>query len=361
MTQDRDSYEQVIERNPPRIKLSSGVNLLSERLGAKALLCSDDFFARMDNLIKDNDAIYIHHKYTEDGKWMDGWESRRKRTEGHDWCILRMGVPGVVEAFDLDTSFFTGNHAPMASVEGCYAPDCKDTPADLSHLTWEPLLKMSPLQLGSQNIYLTQSTRVFTHLRLNIFPDGGVARLRAYGDPAPIWQQTADDQRFPLRDDEVDLVSMRHGGKALLCSDMYFGDMNNLIAPGRARVMGEGWETRRSRRVGFDWIIVELGARGTVSSLAFDTHLFKGNFAESIELLGVDAHGANLLELSSQNQLPWQPILDRVTLQAHEERFFREEINPIGTISHVKLRVYPDGGVSRMRVYGQRSKVDYDE
>lgn len=354
---DSSSYDEIITRNPPRVSLSSGVNLLSEAMGARALLCSDDFFAGMDNLIKPNDAIFIAHKYTDLGKWMDGWESRRKRTQGHDWCILRLGVAGVIQALDLDTAHFLGNHAPVASVDACYAPDCDDSEASLHALPWMPLLAQVPLNRGAQNIFCTGSSEAFTHLRLNIFPDGGVARLRAYGAPSPSWRPSVDDERFMLQEGEVDLAALRNGGQALVCSDMFFGVMSNLIAPGRARVMGEGWETRRSRRVGHDWIIVALGARGDVSAVVVDTHHFKGNFPESFDLLGVDAGHADLSTLTGDH-LTWQTLISRNQLAASEERMYRSEVASIGPITHIKLRIYPDGGVSRLRVYGHRSTSD---
>lgn len=354
------TLEQTITRNPPRVSVSNGINMLSEALGARALACSDDFFAEMGNMLKPQDAVFIAHKYTERGKWMDGWESRRKRVAGYDWCVLRLGVAGVINALDIDTAHFLGNHAPIASVDACCAPNCDDSPEALAALPWSPLLGQVPLNRGAQNIFTTGSTEVVTHLRLNIFPDGGVARLRAYGEPAPSWTPSVDDERFELREGEVDLAALRNGGEALLCSDMFFGVMSNLIAPGRARVMGEGWETRRSRRVGFDWIVVKLGERGRVSAVGVDTNHFKGNFPESVALLGVDAPHAELTDLADDS-LEWRTLLPRDTSAADEERLYRDQLADIGPITHVKLLVYPDGGVSRLRVYGAREPLEGGE
>ena len=334
------------------IGLANGIDLLDERIGAKALLCSDDFFAEMDNLTKFPDAIFIPEKYTERGKWMDGWESRRKREKGYDWCILRLGVAGSIRMFDIDTAHFLGNHAPIASIEGACAPTCADTEEELRQLQWFPLLDQVPLARGSQNLFVPENQKTVTHVRLNMFPDGGIARLRAYGQPNPSWKPSVDDARFSLLEGEVDLAALRNGAQALLCSDMFFGEMSNLIAPGRARVMGEGWETRRSRRIGSDWIVVRLGTKGTVSGVVLDTNHFKGNFPESASVFGVYAPNATLTELSSP-RLPWREIVPRTKLRAHEERFFRDEIVATGPFDHVMLRIYPDGGVSRMRIYGR--------
>ncbi|MBK05022.1 MAG: allantoicase [Deltaproteobacteria bacterium] len=335
------------------IGISNGIDLLAESLGGKALLCSDDFFASMDNLVKEGRGVFLPDEYTERGKWMDGWESRRKRDEGHDWCILKLGVPGVISVFDIDTNHFLGNHAPFASVEGCFAPDADDT-SDFSDVNWKPLLGQVPLQRGSQNLCMASSQEPVTHLKLHIYPDGGVARFRAYGKPMPRWEQSEDDSRFPLKEGEIDLAALRNGGEALVCSDMFFGTMHNLIAPGRARVMGEGWETRRSRREGYDWIIVKLGAIGNIDFVVADTNHFKGNFPESFRLYGLHAPETSLLELQQSSQ-PWEEIIPQTKMQAHHEHMFRDEIKARGPFSHVRLDIFPDGGVSRLRVYGSKA------
>lgn len=329
----------------------NAIDLLSEKLGGRAISCSDDFFAEVGNLVKEEDAIFIPDKYTERGKWMDGWESRRKREEGHDWAILRLGVPGQIDVIDIDTSHFLGNHAPIASIEYACDEDCSDT--DVDQLEFHPLLEQVPLQKGSSNYFcIKNSPSKITHLKLHIYPDGGVARLRVYGKPNPSWKVNEDDLRYQLVEGEVDLAAMRNGGQALLCSDMFFGVMSNLIAPQRARVMGEGWETRRSRRVGFDWIIVKLGTVGTVSSIVLDTNHFKGNFAHSAQVEGILNPDISLMELQESE---WTPILPNQFLKEHFEHQYRNEIVNSGPFSHVRLRIYPDGGVSRMRVYGQVS------
>lgn len=328
-------------------QFSNLLDLLAEELGGEALSCSDDFFASMHNLTKSGRGVFIEDKYTERGKWMDGWESRRKRVAGHDWCILKLGVPGTIGAFDIDTNHFLGNHPPFASVEGAYLKD-GDT---LKDAQWFTLLDQSTLRPGSQNLFLAQAAGPITHLRLNIFPDGGVARFRAYGKPQSTWQQTEDDKRFAchLKEGEADLAALRNGGRALVCSDMFFGPMHNLIAPGRAKVMGEGWETKRSRRVGFDWIIVKLGAVGRINLAVVDTNHFKGNFPESCEIEAICEPDRPLTDL---NDAPWQPLLARHKLTAHHEHIFRDELEAVGPVSHIRLKIFPDGGISRLRLYG---------
>ncbi|MFL5774308.1 MAG: allantoicase, partial [Flavisolibacter sp.] len=199
-------------------------DLAAERLGGQTILCSDDFFAEMENLIKSGRGIFIPDKYTDRGKWMDGWESRRKRTPGHDWCIVALATPGKIHGVDIDTNHFLGNHPPFASLEACYLKKTKKVKWD--ELPWKEILPKSPLNPGSQNFYEIRSDEVFTHVRLNIFPDGGVARLKVYGDVFRDWKKVDEDE-------EIDLAAAVNGARAVFCNDMFFSHMDNLIMPGR--------------------------------------------------------------------------------------------------------------------------------
>ncbi|MCA8942308.1 MAG: allantoicase [Planctomycetes bacterium] len=326
------------------------VDLASAAIGGRALSTNDEFFAECQNLVEPTEPVFLPDEYTEHGKWMDGWESRRKRGPGHDWCVLRLGASGVIRGVDIDTAHFLGNHPPFASLDATRA----DGDA-LESATWTEVLPQSPLRAGSQNLFAVLDPRAYTHVRLNIFPDGGVARLRVYGDVEPAWRAVDDElaRRHVARGD-VDLAALHNGGLALACSDMFFGSMNHLIAPGRAANMGEGWETRRRRGPGHDWIVVRLGGRGSVHVVELDTNHFKGNFPDRCRLEGIDAAGARTTDLIAHDG--WRTILDEMKMQADERRFLRDEIVERGPFTHVRLSVYPDGGVSRMRVFGQRAE-----
>jgi allantoicase len=335
------------------------INLADEGLGACALAASDEFFAPKENLLKPGRGEFLPDAYTDRGKLMDGWESRRKRVAGHDWCVVQLGTPGMIRVLDIDTNHFLGNHPPYASVEALRVEGAAQLDA-LERATWTEILPQVPLRPGSQNIFPVSHDpswpRSWTHLRLNIFPDGGVARLRAHGDVDPDWTVSDADPEVAalVEDGEVDLVSVRSGGLALACSDMFFGPMNNLILPGRAKNMGGGWETRRRRGPGFDWIVLRLGAPGTVGLIEIDTNHFKGNYPDAASLEGIMAPGAPLTEIVAPSAA-WQGVLPEVKLNAHERHFFREEIVRRGPFSHVRLSIFPDGGISRLRVYGRRN------
>ncbi|NUP06608.1 MAG: allantoicase [Polyangiaceae bacterium] len=318
---------------------SDRFDLASLRLGGAVIAASDDYFAEKENLLLPHPAVWKEHEYTDRGKWMDGWESRRKRTPGHDWAIIRLGVPGMLRGALVDTSFFRGNYPAACSIEAC--AEKSDAPLDtlLADSTeWTEVLPKSALAGDSRNAFSIESPYAFTHVRLNIFPDGGVARLRLYGDIAPDWRRQGHARG------EIDLAAAEHGGDVLIASDMFFGERRNLVMPGRARNMSDGWETRRRRGPGFDWAIVKLGAIGTITRLEIDTNHFKGNFPDTCVV-----EACRTTELEGAH---FEELLPRTKLQAHTRHYFEEELANLGPVSHVRLSVFPDGGVSRLRVYG---------
>jgi allantoicase len=323
------------------------VDLAAEKLGGAVLVANDEFFAPRENLLKPSAPVFIEGKYTDLGKWMDGWETRRRRTPGYDWCIIRLGAPGKIRGVVVDTSFFRGNYPEHFSLEAC-SIDGLPTIDELTGETveWTQLLPQLPLAGDSQNSFAVESEQRFTHLRFKIYPDGGVARLRIYGEVAPDWD------RLERLGGDVDLAAVENGGRVLQCSDMFFGHRHNLIMPGRAANMSDGWETKRRRGPGHDWTIIKLGRRGLIRRLEVDTAWFKGNFPESCALEATDA-GDFPEEKLTDLSVAWQSVLPRTTLQAHTRHFFENEILDAGMVSHLRFNIFPDGGVSRLRVYGR--------
>lgn len=325
------------------------LDLAVERLGGKVLLCSDDFFAEKENLIKPGRGIFIPDKYTDRGKWMDGWESRRKRTPGHDWCIIRLATTGRIHGVDIDTNHFLGNHPPYASIDAHRAKSIEYVSGGelkLQNVEWTEILPKSPLQPGSQNFFDIKDQHTFSFLRLNIYPDGGVARLKVYGEVVKDWSSIASNEL-------VDLASAVNGARAILCSDMFFSHMDNLLMPGRGVNMGDGWETKRSRTPGHkDWIIVKLAHPGIIEKALVDTCYFKGNYPDSCMLEGCMAD-SNEKDFTS---VEWKPILPQTKLGADCEHVYEMELEQKGPFTHVRLTIFPDGGVSRMRLWGRINK-----
>lgn len=298
---------------------------------------SDDFFAEASRLLLPEAPVFIPGKYTDRGKWMDGWESRRRRVPGHDWAIIALGLPGVVRGVDINTAHFLGNHPPFASIEGCTAP----ADATLSHLldaaVWTEILPETALQRGSHNLAAVRSFESYTHLRLRIYPAGGVARLRVYGTPI-----TAAGR------DEIDLAGLAQGGRALACSDMFFSPMNNLLRAEEPENMGAGWETRRSRPPGDDWVILALGQTGQLTALTIGTLHFKGNYPDRCSIEAIRWPGAPAHALIESPD--WTPIVSQTPLRAHHNH--RLPVTDGGPWTHLRLRIFPDGGISRLRAWG---------
>jgi allantoicase len=327
------------------------LDLASETLGGMALHANDELFAPKENLLRAAPAEWREHEYTDRGKWMDGWESRRKRTSGHDWCIVRLGLPGIVRGVVVDTAFFRGNYPSHCSLEGASLPGYPDPERLLEpDLEWVELLPRSALEGDSKNLFPIDSQYRFTHLRLNIYPDGGVARLRVHGE-------SLLDRKSPAGSGpEIDLAAAENGAQALACSDMFFSSRHNLILPGRAARMSDGWETRRRRGPGHDWCTVRLAAAGTIERVEVDTNHFKGNYPDTCSLEGWPAGGTAWDEGASTGAEGWIELLPRTKLQAHTRHLFQAELAERVPVTHVRLNIFPDGGVSRLRLYGTPSR-----
>ena len=311
------------------------VQLEQPRLGTRVTFATDEFFAAKERLIDPAEPVFIDDKYDDHGKWMDGWESRRRRGPGHDYCVIRLGVPGVIHAFDLDTSHFTGNYPPQASIEAC------SSNLDVPDEGWVELLPKTDLAGDSHHYLDVRDDRIWSHVRLHIYPDGGVARLRIFGEIR------AD---FTDVDGYVDLVAVEHGGRAVACSDEHYGSMHNLTAPGRGANMGDGWETARRRGPGNDWVILALGQTGVIERAEIDTAHFKGNYPDRVSIEGAVFDSDEQSTLADE---AWQTLLPESKLKMDQQHYFDDTLQPIGPVSHVRVSIYPDGGISRIRLFGQ--------
>lgn len=322
------------------------IDLAAERLGGCVLAANDEFFAPKENLLKAAAPAWIADKYTDVGKWMDGWETRRRRTPGYDWCIVKMGLPGVVHGGVVDTAYFKGNFPDHCELEACTVDgDPRAAQLEAATTSWITLLPKSPLVGDTQNRFSIPSANRVTHLRLKIYPDGGVARLRVHGEVIPDWAA------IEREGGEIDLAAVEHGGLVIDSSDMFFGSRNNLILPGRSTGMHDGWETRRRRGPGHDWCIVRLGASGIIRRVEVDTSYFKGNFPESCSL-EVCRAARNVTDSSALAALSWKEILPRTELKADSTHVYEKEILDAGEATHARFRIYPDGGVARLRLFG---------
>lgn len=314
------------------------IQLQQPRLGSRVTYATDEFFAAKERLIDAKDPVFIDDKYDDHGKWMDGWESRRKRTPGNDHCIIRLGVPGIVHGVDIDTSFFTGNYPPQVSLDACASE--QDVPVD----GWFEILPLTDLAGDAHHFLDIDCASKITHLRLNIFPDGGIARLRVYGEVRPDYSQIKG---------VVDLLALEHGGRALSCSDEHYGSMHNLNVAGRGVNMGDGWETARRRGPGNDWVVLALGHAGVIESLEVDTAHFKGNYPDRVSLdAALFADG----ELPSNDDPRWQCLLPESKLEMDRQHRFAGELQALGVVSHVRMSIFPDGGISRLRLFGRASE-----
>jgi allantoicase len=321
------------------------------QLRGSVVAASDEFFAAKENLITPGAPTFAPHTFDVKGQVYDGWETRRRRGPGgalpdssvRDWVIARLGAPGVIRSVMVDTAFFTGNFPQSCSADACALtgyPAAGDLTDDPGSGVWEEILPRVLLSGDARHFYTVSSERRFTHVRLNIFPDGGVARLRVHGEVVP-------DPAL-LEGITVDLAALENGADVVACSDEFYSSPRNAISPGLSRVMGEGWETRRRREPGHEWLVVRLAGRGVIDLAEIDTSRYRGNQPEVASLQTMDA-GEDVTSGALAAEDGWRDLLPRTRLLPDTPHRFRVHGAPA---THVRLNIFPDGGVARLRLYG---------
>ena len=315
------------------------IDLAQPRLGTKVLFKTDDFFASANRIISPMDPIFKTGVFDTHGKWMDGWESRRKRTEGHDYIILKLGKPGKIKKVDVDTSHFNGNQPAMVSIEGANSSSHK-----INHLKWQTLLSKKKTKANSHHYFTVNSKKVFTHIKFNIFPDGGVARLKLYGSIA---------KSEKLKNKKLNLASLLDGASVIACNNEHFGKAENILAPGKAKNMGDGWETRRRRGKGFDWLILNSLNGKEINKIEISTHHFKGNFPSYCSLQAAFLPTSKKSKQIVNSSLKWKYLLKDAKLSANKTHIFKNNLMKKDKINFIKINIFPDGGISRFRIYGK--------
>ena len=315
------------------------IDLAQPRLGTKVIYKTDDFFASANRIINPTEPVFKVGVFDKHGKWMDGWESRRKRTAGHDYIIIKLGKPGTIKKVDVDTSHFNGNQPAMISIEGANSNSNK-----INQLKWQPLLSKKKTKANSHHYFTVNSDKVFTHIKFNIFPDGGVARLRLYGSIA---------KSNKLKNKKINLASLLDGSSVIACNNEHFGKAENILAPGKAKNMGDGWETRRRRGKGFDWLILNSLDGKEIDKIEISTHHFKGNFPSHCSLQAAylpNSKNSKQIVKSSNN---WKYLLKDAKLSANKIHVFKNNLMKKDKINFIKINIFPDGGISRFRIYGK--------
>uniref|UniRef100_A0ABM5GHW0 Allantoate amidinohydrolase n=1 Tax=Pogona vitticeps TaxID=103695 RepID=A0ABM5GHW0_9SAUR len=361
-----------------------------ETIGGTILFATDDFFAPAENLLKIQKPKFNAELFTDYGKWRDGWETRRRRIPGHDWCIIQLGVPGIIYGIEADTSYLEGNCAPKISVQAaCLQPG--EVPAlpprgnrigtsasdeerkvvkEMRSDEWTVLVPVSEIKSGDldtwQNYFVVTLKQRWTHLRLNIYPDGGIARLKIYGTMLRDWSLSGLNQLS-------DLAAMVNGGVCVGYSDAQLGHPRNVLGIGRAKSMKDGWETRRNLErppvlkvddngilltLGNEWAVFRMGHSGVITHVEIDTSHFQGNFPDTFKLEACVLSTEEEKECTARKWMPkhspkWITLLLPMKLNPHKRHFFYgAALQILDVFTHVRLTIFPDGGISRMRLWG---------
>ena len=315
------------------------VDLANPILGTKILMCSDEFFAPAKRILNSSPPIFKENVFDNNGKWMDGWETRRRRDNGNDFLIIKLGMPGKINFINLDTSYFDGNQPNAAQVEGCFSKN-----NNLKNVKWVKITNKNKIKPNFNNVFKSNSLKTFSHIRLSIFPDGGIARIRVLGSI------DLSLKKFSTKTN-IDLASVLNGSNIIACSDEHFGSANNILLPGKSKNMGNGWETRRRRGRGNDWIIINLGVPGMPKEFEINTHFFKGNYPDSFSIQANKENKHQSIKSIVNKSHKWKTIIKKTKLKANSSLKIKN--NYINNINYIKLNIFPDGGISRFRARGK--------
>jgi len=316
------------------------INLAQPRLGAGIVSCSDDFFAECRRMLSPEAPVFIEGKFDDNGKWMDGWETRRRRNGGYDHAIVKLGLAGEIKGIDIDTTHFTGNYPPATSLQACHSDNEPDESSN-----WVMLIPSTSLKGDSHHYFPIDNSDCFTHIRLNIYPDGGIARLRVHG-------RVVSDAAALDKSSNHNLAAVELGARAIARNDAHFGAVENLLNPGRGINMGDGWETRRRREPGNDWCIIQLGHVGEINEVHIDTAHFKGNYPDRCSIQAALVGEGTADSIVTQSQF-WEELMPPQKLEMDRQHSFSDAVQKIGPVSHVRLNIFPDGGISRIRLMGK--------
>jgi len=316
------------------------INLADPRLGSKVIFKTDDFFASANRIINPNPPIFKDGVFDRHGKWMDGWETRRRRKRGFDYLIIKLGKPGRIFSVDIDTTHFSGNQPMYASLEAC-----QNNKKLNSNSKWSKILNYKKLGPNKNHKFSIKNKSIFTHVKLNIYPDGGVARLRLYGE--------IETKNINYGSKTVNLTSMLNGASIVGCNNEHFGRAENVLSPGKGKNMGDGWETRRSRGKNFDWLIIKMGRTGKISKIEIDTHHFKGNYPDrcSVQGIFIPKKLSNNSIVKKSNK--WKTLVNKAKLHPHKKHNFKIKTPKTNKVNYIRINIYPDGGISRIRTFGK--------
>jgi allantoicase len=330
------------------MEFDNQINVASSDLGTRVIYSSDEFFADAERMLKPGEPVFIDGKFDDHGKWMDGWETRRRRDGKNDYCFIQLGQRSVIKGFDINTTHFTGNYPPGISILGCCISEDitgKDIAKNVDQNLWFDLLKMSELEGDSNNIFSSSSEQEVTHLKVSIYPDGGIARFRAYGSIC------FDERLYDA--DNINIIAANSGARAVYANDEHFGNLQNILAEHEPLNMGDGWETRRRRKPGNDWGIIELPRPAIISGVVVDTKFFKGNYPDRFSISSECISDVEDDELIKQSKF-WIDLINQQKLEMNKEHIFgKDSVEHQKPVTHIRIDIYPDGGIARLKLIGK--------
>lgn len=322
------------------------INVASCELGSKIIFTTDEFFAKAEKMLAESEAVF-KDEYDENGHWMDGWETRRRRDGGNDFCIIKLGNISKISSFLVDTSHFRGNYPLAVSIKGCNEKEIDDESfiKQIDSFKWLELLEQSDLEGDKKQNFSSKNFSEITHLKVDIYPDGGIARFKAFGE-------ICFDEKL-YEKENINVVSMKNGARAVYTNNEFFGPLKNILKDEESLNMGDGWETRRRREPGFDWGIIQLAKPVIIDNIMVDTNFFKGNFADSFSICSAYLENTTDNSVITQSMF-WEELISKQKLEMHKKHSFDNSfLLHKKPVTHIRVNIFPDGGISRLKLFGK--------
>jgi allantoicase len=322
------------------------INVASCELGSKIIFTTNEFFAKAERMLAESEAVF-KDEYDENGHWMDGWETRRRRDGGNDFCIIKLGNISKISSFLVDTSHFRGNYPLAVSIKGYKAKEIDDESFinQIDSFKWIELLEQSDLEGDKKQNFSSKNFSEITHLKVDIYPDGGIARFKAFGEIC------FDEKLFEK--ENINVASMKNAARAVYTNNEFFGPLRNILKDEESLNMGDGWETRRRREPGFDWGIIQLAKPAIIDNIMVDTNFFKGNFADSFSICSAYLENTTDNSVITQSMF-WEELISKQKLEMHKKHSFDNSfLLHKKPVTHIRVNIFPDGGISRLKLFGK--------
>ena len=362
-------FQEVLPEMPFRSGIHAKWSDVNAAIGAKILHCTDQSFARASNLFSDRRPTFDPNEFGRQGKIMDSWESKRHNPQDKETVEFSLKNSSNFDLVHVSTEFHNGNQCPFVSLSGW----------DELNKKWEVIVSKSELKAHSSHWFEVpvKLRKNWSKLSISGYPDGGISRLGLYKSnevkglsdsvkealkkekisvekctsiipkgeekvvikPEDLDPKVVDTRWMCINKSmPVDVASAEYGGKVLACTDEHYSPAHLILSSDLPSGMEDGLESSRSRGNHNEEVVVGLKNSCDINHLEFDFSYFLNNSPRDIDVYG---------EVDGE----WIPMTEKTRVKPWCGNQLRIDCKPIRT-NKVRLRIFPDGGINRFKVFG---------